>query len=74
MNALVRQKIDEAMDVLSRYEPAVGAGGPTMAELSACWEDGRPYDDDASYHAMQRCWLLVREALDMADIDSTNGR
>jgi len=65
MNDLVRQKIEEGISVLSDFEPAVGEGGPTMKELEACWEDGKPFDDDASYDAMQHCWLLVREALDM---------
>ena len=73
MNDLVRQKIEEGISVLSDFEPAVGEGGPTMKELEACWEDGKPFDDDASYDAMQHCWLLVREALDMEDAKLTGG-
>jgi hypothetical protein len=61
---LAIEKLREAMAVLSSYESAVGAEGPTMEELEACWEDGKPFDDDASYDAMQHCWLMMHEAME----------
>ena len=59
--------IQEAMDVLTAFEPAVGAEGPTMKELVASWEAGKPIMDDAVYDAMQHCWLVLERALVIAN-------
>ena len=63
MTSKERELIARAMDVLhSATCGGIGADGMTLAELEACWADGKTAEDDAMFDTCQHAWRILEMA------------
>lgn len=55
-------KVLDAMEVLAQIsEGGIGEAGATMAEIEAAEHNGRCFEDNATYHVVQKAWILLDE-------------
>lgn len=43
----------------------IGKNGPSQVELDDASKEGRPVEEDATYHQGQQSWLIAQRGLDM---------